>query len=87
MGVLSKNHSITACHTIFIDLLLATLFIKMPESKECIFSAVPDTRFLSPNSIIQGQGCLLYLDRKAIKAAWVKNRERGKFEVFAYPKD
>lgn len=48
---------------------------------------VPDTRFLSPNSIIQGQGCLLYLDRKAIKAAWVKNRERGKFEVFAYPKD
>lgn len=71
LGFLSKNHLITACHTIFIDLLLVTLFIKMPESEEFIFSALPDTKVLSPNSIIQGQGCLLCLDRKTIKVAWV----------------
>lgn len=45
-------------------------------------------KVLSPNSIIQGQGCLLCLDRKTIKVAWVsKHTQRGEFAVFAYPKD
>lgn len=45
-------------------------------------------RFLSPHSIIQGQGCLLGLDRKAITETWVsEHREKEQFPVIAYPKD